>query len=407
MVLSVYIDFSHEIKRQTGWELRPDGQVYVSFNSNNKSPDFDYVDILKFLEYEVIPRLERELQVLLSDKRIRIRHQQTNAGSIELILIIYGAYASINDFIETSKRIRDFIDRYVHSNVSNRYGSYFSTNTTFASPMPVQYGFDFNTVMITITGLISIFTVGVLYTFSFNFISKVIVSGSLVALFLALIIELSKITTTYYVVYASKNSNHNKSYGRLNQAVRVFAIILSSLFCLSEISEINTAPNLETYKDEKINNIDNKLKVDSEIITKRYDDENSTLIEQIVSVDKPTVTRRNSTTDYQDIINNNATLNTKISKNNQSKVEQLGVLRANTEKEKSEFFANILKNPEINSKKINTILATVFNVPLNSDSYAMYYRYFIIISSLLVTLLVETISIISMQSISYIFIHKV
>ncbi|HEV7644592.1 MAG TPA: hypothetical protein VGO50_11660 [Pyrinomonadaceae bacterium] len=409
MVLSVYIDFSPETKRKTGWELLPDGEVYTYPRGNqneesfNKRRSFDYQDVLIFLEHKVVEDLENELRNMIGDKLIEIRHPKTNVGSIELILAIYGAYASINDFIETSQRIQEFVDSFIHSNLSNRYGSIFTTNTTFASPMPRQFKFNFNTWMLILTALISVFTVGVLLVFSYNFISKIIVGSTVIAGFLALIIELSKITTTYHAVNERKKNKKLSRLGQTNQAVRVFAILLSSLFCLGEISEINTAPNLETYKKEKLSNIDDKLKMNSDIIIARYDDENVKLNEQIVVVSKPSMTRRNSSVDYMDIINNNEAINLKIAKNSEAKVKKLEELKENAEKDKKQVLQSVSKDPEVNSKKINTVLTTVFGIPLDSENYALSYRYFIIISSLLVTLLVEAVSITSMQGVSRFF----
>lgn len=403
MAVSVYVDFSHEIKRKTGWELLPDNTVYDYHNYGGKPQGrpFDYIDTLKFLEYEVITSLESELKRFVGNNTIRIEITRTNLGSIELILAIYGVYASINDFIETTNRILDFTDRYVPAQLSNRFGSYFTTQTNLIAPTTRGSRLNFDRFMLAITALISILTVGVLYTFSFNFISRVVLTGGTTALFLAAIIELSKITTTYHLVYVTKKRvGSSRITANLNRVVRVVAIILSSLFCLAEIAEINTAPNLEAYRAQQLDSIEKRLAKESAEVGTQYDDEINRLTKQIVVVSKPSVSRRYSSTDYSDIISNNDALNSSIAETNIVKAGKLNDLKAAADREKKVLEAGLSDNPEVNSKKINSILSTVFNVPLNGSGYKNYYRYFVIFSSLLITLLVEMISIVSMQSIS-------
>jgi hypothetical protein len=400
--LSVYIDFSYEVKKRTGWRLLPDGTVYNQENlKGGRHIEFDYVEVLNFTQNRIIKDLERELRLLLKNDTIKVEFTETRIGSLEVLITIYAIYASINDFIETTKLIRNFVDRYVNANLSNRFGSVFTTQTTFVTPIPTQPGFNINSLMTRITILISVSTFGVLSYFSYEFISNIIIKIVPIALFLTLIIELSKVTTTYYIVYEGiKNNSSNKLVIAFNQMIRILAILLSTIFCLSQISQVNTAPNLDDIKNAKLNEINNAFTVEYERLEKTAKTENEILEGQLGDVDKPTTIRRNSTIEYADVRINNESLNKRISANNKNKEDKIQALKQKTENDKNTMLNNLSQNADVNNKRINTILATVFDVQSNNPNYAYWYRIFVIFSSLFITVLVELISYISIVSLS-------
>ena len=404
--LSIYIDFTPEFKRKTGWELLPDGTVYDLKNINNgKHTIFDYDDVLIFLQRTVIPRLEKEIQLITNNRTIKVEYSDIRIGSIEIIFTIYGLYASINDFVETTKLLAGIVDRYTNANLSNRFGSNIFTNqTTFVTPLPVQptnFGINLSSLMILITIIISISTFGVLFYFSYEFISNIFINITLFAVLLTLLIELSKITTTYYLTYEEiKNNSLNKSVVRFNRIVRFLAILLSGLFCLTQISQMNTAPNLEEIKKIKLSEIDNNYSTEYKYLTDTTKGENSILEKQLQPANKPTITTRFSSTDYSEIRNQNNLLNEQIKKNNENLETKLKELGEKKQNDINSIPNNLAQNPDVNNKRINTILSTVFDIQSNSENYSYWYKKFIIFSSLFITFLVELISIVSVQSLS-------
>src|SRR3546814_8368627 len=121
----------------------------------------------------------------------------------------------------------------------------------------------------------------VLWYFSFNFISKIFTSSVAIAAILALAVEITKIITNYYASSFSIKGIESVGGRVLNNFLRIFAVVLSSVFCLSEVSHMSNKPNIETAKTSQVAEVREQLDTRREVLIESYAREKESIYEQI------------------------------------------------------------------------------------------------------------------------------
>lgn len=400
-LLSVYIDFKQETKRKYGWKLLPNQE----FRRYSEDFDLDYYRILDFVEYDLKEKLAPLLQNTTGNKSIKVIHKDTREGSIELLLTIYGAYASFADFLETTRVIKEFINKHYDTIINNQFGAYFHVNTSEINPPAVPINNKVQNGVTILTLIVSLLSVIILYNFSFQFINNLITENKNIAVALAAIIEISKVIVSYNLIYLKiKNQQYNR---KVLISIRIVAIALSSIFCITEITNINTAPNLSEYRENKKNEYKREFQKDSLDNVNSYEER---LSQKKIENDKILIGvgmfSRNRAIDYS--------LASAEKRRLEKDIEALRREQDNKLQEKSNRLhetINLLMQadfltPEMNNQKINSILTTVFNVNLSSEEYKLWYQSFVILSALLVASLIELISIGTVQNLSYYWLRR-
>lgn len=229
----------------------------------------------------------------------------------------------------------------------------------------------------------------VLWYFSFNFISKIFTGSIVIAAILALAVEITKIITNYYASSFSMKGIESVSGRILNNFLRIFAVVLSSVFCLSEVSHMSNKPNMEAARTMQVTQVQNQLENRREVLTESFARRKEAIYEQIKILSDlryPTAAQRErlSELDRQLI---------SVNEEEESMLRQANMELVNREDNIQQQLAN---NPEVNNPKINDILFAMGVSP--GPQYTSYYRYFTIISSILLTVFLEFASITTIRN---------
>lgn len=228
-----------------------------------------------------------------------------------------------------------------------------------------------------------------LWYFSFNFISKIFTSSILIAGILALAVEITKIITNYYASSFSVKGIESISGRILNNFVRIFAIVLSSVFCLSEVSHMTNRPNVDKARVSEVVQAEQQLETRRKILLESYAGQRADIYEQI----KILTDLRYPTAAQQERLDE---LDRQLSAINDEEQKMLRESNRELVSRQDTIQKQLASNPSINNAKINDILFAVGVTP--GAQYTSYYRYFTLLSSILLTVFLEFASITTIRN---------
>ncbi|QEC53423.1 hypothetical protein EDD80_103175 [Anseongella ginsenosidimutans] len=229
----------------------------------------------------------------------------------------------------------------------------------------------------------------VLWYFSFNFISKIFTGSILIAAILALAVEITKIITNYYASSFSIKGIESISGRVLNNFLRIFAVVLSSVFCLSEVSHMSNKPNIEKALTSEVAQVQDQLKSRREVLVESYSRRKEAIYEQIKILSDlryPTQAQQQRLSELdQQLISVNEEEEEMLRQSNMELVSRQGTIQK-----------QLVNDPSANNQKINDILFAMGVAP--GPQYTSYYRYFTLISSILLTVFLEFASITTIRN---------
>ena len=229
----------------------------------------------------------------------------------------------------------------------------------------------------------------VLWYFSFNFISKIFTGSLLIAAILALAVEITKIITNYYASSFSIKGIESISGKILNNFLRIFAVVLSSVFCLSEVSHMSNKPNVEEARTSQVVQVQEQLKSRREVLIESYARRKESIYEQIKILSDlryPTVAQQQRLSELdQQLISVNEEEEKMLRQSNMELVSRQDTIQK-----------QLANSPSVNNPKINDILFAMGVAP--GPQYTSYYRYFTLISSILLTIFLEFASITTIRN---------
>src|SRR5690606_11349452 len=231
----------------------------------------------------------------------------------------------------------------------------------------------------------------VLWYFSFNFISKIFTGSMVIAAILALAVEITKIITNYYASSFSMKGIESVSGRVLNNFLRVFALVLSSVFCLSEVAHMSNKPNLEKARKTEMAQVEEQLQSRRETLIASYERRKDAIYEQI----KILSDLRYPTTAQRDRLRE---LDQQLLAVNEEEEAMLRQYNFELASQQDTIQKQLAYNPAVNNPKINDFLFAMAVAP--GPQYANYYRYFTLLSSILLTIFLEFASITTIRNFS-------
>lgn len=229
----------------------------------------------------------------------------------------------------------------------------------------------------------------VLWYFSFNFISKIFTGSIAIAAILALAVEITKIITNYYASSFSIKGIESISGRVLNNFLRIFAVVLSSVFCLSEVSHMSNKPNIDQAQTTQVSQVKEQLQSRREVLIESYDRQKASIYEQI----KILSDLRYPTTAQQQRLNE---LDQQLIAVNEEEQEMLRKTNLELVSRQDTIQKQLASSPSANNPKINDILFAMGVAP--GAQYTSYYRYFTLLSSILLTVFLEFASITTIRN---------
>ncbi|HYH56926.1 MAG TPA: hypothetical protein VD772_09960, partial [Anseongella sp.] len=175
----------------------------------------------------------------------------------------------------------------------------------------------------------------------------------------------------------------------LNNFLRIFAIVLSSVFCLSEVSHMTNRPNIDKARASEVVLVEEQLKTRREILTESYTRQKESIYDQIkilTDLRYPTQAQRERLDE----------LDRQLSAINEEEQEMLRESNMELVSRQDTIQKQLANSPSINNPKINDILFAVGIAP--GAEYISYYRYFTLLSSLLLTVFLEFASITTIRN---------
>lgn len=229
----------------------------------------------------------------------------------------------------------------------------------------------------------------ILCYFSFNFISKIFTGSIVVAGILALAVEITKVITNYYASSFSVRGIESISGRILNNFLRVFAIVLSSVFCLSEVSHMTNRPNYDQAKSSQMVEAEKQAQQQREVLIASYAQQKNNIYEQIrilTDLRYPTSAQQERLQELDDQLK-------AINEEEKAMLRESNLVLAGMQ---DTIRSQLASSPEINNPKINDILFAVGVSP--GAEYTSYYRYFTLASALLLTIFLEFASITTIRN---------
>lgn len=236
-----------------------------------------------------------------------------------------------------------------------------------------------------------VIVVTILSYFSFNFISKVFTGSIAIALILAFAVEITKIITSFYASSFSARGIESVRGNLLNNSLRIFAIILSSVFCLSEVANLTTRPNYDKVKTTRLAETEEQVRKRRQVLMESYQSQKDALLDQIKSLSD----LRYPTTGQKERL---ADLDRQLQEVIAKEQETLQESNAQLASMQDHLVEQLDLNPAVNNSQINDILFSIGISPDNNGQYSKYYRYFTLFSALFLTIFLEFASITTVRN---------
>jgi hypothetical protein len=248
----------------------------------------------------------------------------------------------------------------------------------------------FHNLMQFISLVSSVVVVIILTYFNYNFVKEVIIINNWAfALILAISVEGSKTATSYFAGLQSANNSQSATSWLITASLRIVAIVLSTIFCVTEVTSILNRPNERGMLEKAEQEINSKYRNQEELIKQSANQEREALERQLNNPNYPNYLKPEINRQLQNLRENTN--------------RQISELYNNKDREADTKERKIRQSVEGNNPKLNGILSILFDTTNGTGMYQVGYNYLVLFTALLLTLFLELSSITLIQSLSHLY----